>query len=261
MQEGMAHVCLLTPSMTILKQKVEVPIPRKRRSGAAQHDKTLVKFYEAVFQAVVRHVNWSIVKCLLVCSPGFVNQDFLQYCMEEAVKREMKDIMKSKPKWLLAPCSSGHMHCLKEVVASKNIQAKLADTKATEEVKVLERFFEMMQTDEDRVAYGPLPVFAAVEKQAVETLLVLDSVFRSNSVAQRKKYVQLVEDVQELNGDVHIFSSMHVSGEQLSSLNGIAAILRFPCPELNELDSEEEVEVIPTNTSVMYLDEYEEEEL
>eukprot|EP01064_Diplonema_japonicum_P003273 TRINITY_DN1212_c1_g1_i13.p1 TRINITY_DN1212_c1_g1~~TRINITY_DN1212_c1_g1_i13.p1 ORF type:complete len:410 (+),score=94.56 TRINITY_DN1212_c1_g1_i13:90-1319(+) len=257
LQEGIAHICLLTSSMTILKQRIEVPIPRKRRSGASQHDKTIVKFYEAVFQGVIRHVNWGIVKCLLVCSPGFVNQDFMKYCMEESVKRELKEIVKSKSKWLLAPCSSGHLHCLKEVIASKAIAAKLTDTKSIAEVKCLEKFFEMMQNDEDRVVYGPLPVFAAVEKQAVESLMILDSVFRSNSVAQRKKYVELVENVQELNGEVHIFSSMHVSGEQLSSLNGVAAILRFPCPELNELDSEEEVEIIPTNTSHMYLDDLE----
>lgn len=36
--------------------------------------------------------------------------------------------------------------------------------------------------------------------------------------------------------NVLIFSSMHVSGEQLSALGGVAAILRFP---LHELEDEE----------------------
>lgn len=36
--------------------------------------------------------------------------------------------------------------------------------------------------------------------------------------------------------DVQIFSSLHVSGEQLKQITGIAAILRFPMPELLELD-------------------------
>jgi protein pelota len=31
-----------------------------------------------------------------------------------------------------------------------------------------------------------------------------------------------------------IFSSMHVSGEQLKQLSGIAALLRFPLPELED---------------------------
>uniref|UniRef100_A0A674NGT6 Pelota mRNA surveillance and ribosome rescue factor n=1 Tax=Takifugu rubripes TaxID=31033 RepID=A0A674NGT6_TAKRU len=31
-----------------------------------------------------------------------------------------------------------------------------------------------------------------------------------------------------------IFSSLHVSGEQLTQLSGVAAILRFPIPDLSE---------------------------
>jgi protein pelota len=57
-------------------------------------------------------------------------------------------------------------------------------------------------------------------------------------VTQRKRYVKLVESVKENNGVVKIFSSMHVSGEQLGQLSGIAAILRFPMPEIEEDDAE-----------------------
>lgn len=37
---------------------------------------------------------------------------------------------------------------------------------------------------------------------------------------------------RETSGDVRVFSSLHVSGEQLTQLTGVAAILRFPCPEI-----------------------------
>jgi hypothetical protein len=40
--------------------------------------------------------------------------------------------------------------------------------------------------------------------------------------------VSLVESVRENGGTVHKFSSLHVSGEQLSQMSGVAAILRFP---------------------------------
>lgn len=42
MQEGMAHICLVTSSMTIVRAKIEVNIPRKRRGNCSQHDKVLV---------------------------------------------------------------------------------------------------------------------------------------------------------------------------------------------------------------------------
>lgn len=34
--------------------------------------KSLLKFYDTVLQAVVRHIRFDIVKCVLIASPGFV---------------------------------------------------------------------------------------------------------------------------------------------------------------------------------------------
>lgn len=57
---------------------------------------------------------------------------------------------------------------------------------------------------------------------------------------QRKKLATLKEEVETGGGEVVIFSGMHSSGEQLNKLTGIAAILRFPLPDLEdaELDPE-----------------------
>ena len=48
MQEGLANVCLVTASMTIVRAKLDVQIPRKRRGDASQHEKGLQKFYDQV---------------------------------------------------------------------------------------------------------------------------------------------------------------------------------------------------------------------
>merc|ERR1711973_831953 len=112
------------------------------------------------------------------------------------------------------------------------VQAKLADTKASEEVKSLENFYKMLKHEPDRAFYGPKHVTRAAESDAVETLLISDKLFRANKVSERRKYVDLVDKVRDMGGEVRIFSSMHVSGEQLDLLTGLCAILRFPMPEL-----------------------------
>ncbi len=38
MQQGLAHVCLLTTHMTVVRAKIEIPIPKKR-VGSSHHDK------------------------------------------------------------------------------------------------------------------------------------------------------------------------------------------------------------------------------
>ena len=43
MQEGLANVAVLTGSRTVLRQRVEVGVPRKRGGRAGDHDKVLLK--------------------------------------------------------------------------------------------------------------------------------------------------------------------------------------------------------------------------
>lgn len=126
------------------------------------------------------------------------------------------------------------------MLANPQVTSKLMDTKASAEVKVLNDFYEMMKNDPNRAFYGLKHVMYANERLAIQTLLISDQLFRSSDIATRKLYVQLVESVKENQGEVYIFSSMHVSGEQLSQITGIAAILRFPIPDLEDEDEDED---------------------
>lgn len=55
---GMAHVCLVTTSMTLVRSKIDVHIPRKRKGHCDQHEKAMAKFFEQVMQAMLRHLNF-----------------------------------------------------------------------------------------------------------------------------------------------------------------------------------------------------------
>lgn len=118
------------------------------------------------------------------------------------------------------------------------VAARLADTKAQAEVKALQSFYDMLANDPTRAYYGVNHVEKANKQQAVDTLLMSDSLFRSKTIGERRRYVRLVESVRDQGGIVYIFSSLHVSGEQLQQLSGVAAILRFPMPEIEDEDEE-----------------------
>ncbi|CAH3043321.1 unnamed protein product [Porites evermanni] len=243
LHEGLGHIMLVTSSMTIVRAKIDMNIPRKRKGFCSQHDKGLLRFYDAIIQGVLRHINFDVIKCVLVASPGFVKEQFCDYMFQQAIKNEWKAITENKSKFILVHSSSGHKHTLKEVLADPAVTARLADTKAAGEVKALDTFFTMLQTEPDRAYYGINHVEKANEAIAVETLLVTDELFRSTDLPTRKRYVKLVESVKENGGDVRVFSSLHVSGEQLGQLSGVAAILRFPMPDIaNDEDSAEESE-------------------
>lgn len=238
MQEGLAHICLVTPSMTLTRAKVEVNIPRKRRGNCSQHDRALERFYEQVVQAIQRHINFDVVKCILVASPGFVREQFCDYMFQQAVKTDNKVLLENRSKFLQVHASSGHKYSLKEALCDPTVTSRLSDTKAAGEVKALDDFYKMLQHEPDRAFYGLKQVEKANEAMAVDTLLISDELFRHQDVATRSRYVRLVDSVKENAGTVKVFSSLHVSGEQLSQLTGVAAILRFPVPELSDQEDD-----------------------
>ncbi|SAM06297.1 hypothetical protein [Absidia glauca] len=240
-QEGLANLCFLTQHMTIVKQRIEMPIPRKRKGSVTNHEKGLVRFYDQIYQAMMRTIDFSIVKAIILASPGFVKDQLYDYIFDQAVKTDAKVLFENKYKFIQTHSSSGHKHALNEVMQEPTIQAKLADTKAAREVQALEAFYQMLNADADRAFYGYDHVAKAHERGAIATLLVTDELFRSADIPTRKKYVALVEEVRGAGGKVYVFSSLHVSGEQLNQLTGVAAILTFPLPDIEDDEEEDEL--------------------
>lgn len=129
-------------------------------------------------QGILRHVNFDIVKCILIASPGFVKDQFFEYMMAQAVKSDIKILLENKSKFMLIHASSGFKHSLKEVLQDSAVVAKMSDTKAAGEVKRLEAFYTMLQCEPSRAFYGKKHVQQAVDALAVETLLISDNLFR-----------------------------------------------------------------------------------
>ncbi|KAI7740844.1 hypothetical protein M8C21_005699 [Ambrosia artemisiifolia] len=244
MQEGLAHILLgfyNISSLTVTPSRIEASIPRKHGPSVAGYDKALNKFYENVLQ---------VVRCAVIASPGFTKDQFHRHLMLEAERRDLRNIIENKSRIVLVHSTSGYKHSLREVLDDPNVMNMIKDTKAAQEVRALKDFYAMLSNvshakvdkitlyniDPYRACYGPKHVEVAHERMAVQTLLITDDLFRSSDVATRQRYVNLVNTVKDSGGSVHIFSSMHVSGEQLAQLTGVAAILRFPLPDLDDIE-------------------------
>ncbi|KAL1537485.1 CDP-diacylglycerol--glycerol-3-phosphate 3-phosphatidyltransferase [Salvia divinorum] len=236
MQEGLCHILLIGKSITITRARIETSIPRKHGPTVAGYDKALTKFFENVLQAFLKHVDFNVVRCAVIASPGFTKDQFHKHLMLEAERRQLRSVIENKSRIILVHTTSGYKHSLREVLDAPNVMNMIKDTKAAQEVRGLKDFFAMLSNDPERACYGPKHVEVAHERMAIQTLLITDELFRSSDVATRKRYVSLVDSIKASGGTVHIFSSMHVSGEQLAQLTGIAAILRFPLPDLDDIE-------------------------
>ncbi|XP_060966249.1 protein PELOTA 1-like isoform X2 [Cannabis sativa] len=236
MQEGLAHIMLIGKSMTTIRARIETSIPRKHGPGIAGYESALNKFFENVLQAFLKNVDFNVVRCAVIASPGFTKDQFHRHLLLEAERKQLRTIIENKSRIILVHTTSGYKHSMKEVLEAPNVMNMIKDTKAAQEVRALEEFFSMLSNDSARACYGPKHVEVAHERMAVQTLLITDDLFRNADLVARRRYVNLVESVKDSGGNVHIFSSLHVSGEQLAQISGIAAILRFPLPDLEDLE-------------------------
>ncbi|KAL4435560.1 hypothetical protein ABPG74_020336 [Tetrahymena malaccensis] len=243
MDEGIAHLCFIKSSITIMKHKIEKHIPKKK-SGAEQHDKAMEKFFETCFEYLMT-MNYDQIKCLVLASPGYVKDDFYKYIQDQMQRADLAAFNKKSnflQKIVRAKSSTGYLNSLSEVLSDPTIQEQLKDTKAIKEVKALDDFYKVMSKDPDMVCYGQKHVFKAYEDNAIQTLLLSDSLFRIKDLNQRKRFNHLIDDTKKKGIDSLIFSSLHSSGEKLNNLTGIAAILRYPIPyEDEEMEQNEEI--------------------
>ncbi|KAJ5095795.1 hypothetical protein NUU61_005151 [Penicillium alfredii] len=252
MQDGLAHICFIGQFQTILKQKVEMSVPRKRQGGG-DHDKGMNKFYRVTLETLLRQMefNTSItsgnnneaVRPVLLASPGFVAAGFQKYIQSEAATTTPA-LKRLLPSIVVVHSASGYMNSLAEVLQSPAVKAILADTKYARETKLMDDFLEQLRKETNKATYGPREVESAVDQGAVGrgggVLIVSNRLFRSQDVAERKRWVSLVDRVRDVEGgEVRVLSSDHESGKRLDGLGGIAALLTFPIPE-EELDSDEE---------------------
>lgn len=235
MDEGIATLCLLKANMNVTVATIDVSVPRKRRGSSSQHDEGMKKFFAQVMASIEQKFRFDILKVILVASPGFVREAFLKYMWATAVTLDKKALLDQRAKFVAVHSTSGHKHALAEVLVSPEALKLLADTKFAAEVKLLARFTELLRTAPERAYYGYQHVLWANKHKAVETMLITDELFRAASIEKRREYIALVDAVKRNGGEVHIFSALHVSGEQLQQLTGVAAILRYELAEPDDL--------------------------
>jgi protein pelota len=242
MHNGLAHIALINGAMCTLKAKVEVTIPKKGRTSAGR-DGAIGKFFRQLEEALLSNINMEKIKVVLLCSPGHVREEFLSTMLGNAAsadaKPELRAAMQHKAKFVMCAVSSGNYSALKEALADPAVLQRMQNTRCAADVQAWQRYQEMMNHDPDRCAYGIEGVFEALSDQCVEMLMLTDDLLRATDPRERHFFTELAHEVTDGGGTVHVMSSAHVTGEQLKAMTGVAALLRAPMPQLEDIEADD----------------------
>lgn len=228
LQESVAHICTVTGASTLrVVKKIEENLPKKRIGSA--FEKGIEKFYANVIAALLESFELKMLKAIILASPGQFREELYKRLMELAVKDESKKfINENKSKFVKVQVQSGQLAALEEALKEPRIAALLEGTKTAVESKLLDTFHKLNKNQEGLTEFGWIPVIKAAKLGAIKTLLLSDSLFRSLDIKERKRYIELVEEVKDNGGTVQIFVTGTEKELELAKLSGVAAILNFP---------------------------------
>lgn len=117
---------LLTSHMTIIRQRIEVPIPRKHKGiPPSASQKATSKFYSQVYTAILKLLQLPALRVIILASPGFTKDGVYQFLQEEGIRRSEKLLIGNEQlrKFLRIHCSSSHLHSLMEVLRSPEVSS------------------------------------------------------------------------------------------------------------------------------------------
>ena len=242
---GIANVCVITPSIIISKAKIETTIVKKHKANGNARDESITRFFKQIYEAILANIDFSKVQVCLICSPGTIRDEFRAFAQKEADKRltEAEKVLSAAlgaagNKFLTVKVTNAMAYktAVQEAMNNPAVLKEMDMTKGREGAKAWEFFQRLITTEPDRCVYTPQYVCEAIHHEAVDRLLVSDDVFRSPLISHRRFFNALCEKARQMGIEVFVLTTQHASGEQLALMGGIAAILKFAVPELDEIE-------------------------
>ncbi|RLF05199.1 MAG: mRNA surveillance protein pelota [Thermoprotei archaeon] len=155
-------------------------------------------------------------KAIAVVGPGFI---------KDMLAKELSSNIKARI--YVDSASSGGYQGVREAIKRGVLRRMLSDFSIVEEAELMDELLAHISKSDGKAAYGIDEVKRAAEYGAIEKLLVLDELIRSPDPDLRREIEKIIEMAEKSGAQVKIFSSLEEPGQQLKSIGGLAAILRF----------------------------------
>ena len=213
-----ANIALLKGKTIVELSKSKSNVPGKTRAGGQSaprferlREGAAKDFYKKIGDMMKdEFLENKNLKGIIVGGPGPTKHDFVEgnYITDQIKKKiiAVKDL------------SYTGSFGLQELLDKS--QDVLADEEVAEEKKIMNKFFELLSTKPNMVAYGEKEVEQHLNNGIVDVLLVSEDL-------EEEKITKLEEIAKQYSSEIMIISTETREGVQLRDLGKVAAILRY----------------------------------
>lgn len=170
----------------------------------------LKKFYDEITETIT---NFEGIEGIIIAGPGFGKNDFYHYLEQKYPELSKIAILEST--------GAGGRAGIHEVLQKGILEDMVTEGRVAQEMRAVADVLHEIGKSSMLVTYGKKEVETASQAGAVKELLVVDELVREEDVEE------IMNTTENLGGKVMVISSSHDGGKQLSSLGGIAALLRY----------------------------------
>lgn len=173
------------------------------------------EFYKETTDALAQILSKENVSGIIIAGAGFEKEDYYKYLAEK--RPEIAKIS------TLENIGSHGEAGVNEVMKRSKAKKMDEEINAAKDVRMLSSVLEQLGKESGLAFYGLADAQNAARSGAAETLIVCDDLF----IKDRRCIEDIMQDVKNSRGTVHILNHEGDAGKQLSSLGGIAGILRY----------------------------------
>jgi protein pelota len=200
-----------------IRAEINSNLPGKQ--GSEKREGAIVAYFQKLTRSMETVLNRSKYPIIIV-GPGFAKDNFAYYVRKK--NPELATMISA-----IHGVGSSGIAGVHEAIRSGILTKTLRRVRALYEIELVEKVLGKLGASSGDVSYGLLALEEDARDGAIDTLLILDQKLRELPDDERPRIEGLLQVVEEKGGRVVLISSQHEGGKKLSSLGGLAAILRY----------------------------------
>ncbi|WP_459201625.1 mRNA surveillance protein pelota [Methanococcus sp. CF] len=193
-----------------IKELASIKSGVSKKLDYKQNEQAKFSYYSDIINSISEYEGK-----ILFAGPGFGKNNIQNYISEKHKSLAPNVVVES--------ANHTGKSGLSEILKSGIIDKIYGEARISKETQIIEKLLEEI-SKKGLAAYGIESVNNAMNYSAIETLLLTDEYLRRN----RRNIEELINSVENINGNILIISTEHDAGKQLKALGGISALLRFP---------------------------------
>jgi len=210
-------IALLSQNNLDIITDVQGNLPRKREAG--KREKAQQQYFKSIIKILIAQQRIDDA-FLAIIGPGFIKDALVKY-----LKSHHPLLFKQIS--AVGSVSSGGTGGIKEALRSGVLDKATKQVRIVEESKAISELLRRLGNSPETVTYGLLAVQKAVNYGAANRILISSKLLREVDPLKRQDLESLLRQAESMGGRIMIIGSQHEAGEQLLSLGGIAAELRY----------------------------------